>query len=178
MSSPTDQQLVSRCLDGNQQAFSILIERYQKPIYNLARKTLTDERDAEDVTQNVFMKAYQNLATYNPDFKFFSWIYRIGINETINLAKRRKPFDPIDEAVSPIAAHVSDTDTEKEVLDSLMFLSPEDRALVLLKHFEGFSYDDISFIMDTPTKTVKSRLYTARQRLKEILMRERRILND
>jgi RNA polymerase sigma-70 factor (ECF subfamily) len=188
MSGVSDTVLVKRCLAGDQQAFGVLIDRYQTPIYNLARKSLRDELDAEDVTQTVFMKAYEHLDAYNPQYKFFSWIYRIAINESINHAKRKRDFEPFDEtavSVQAVPATVfSDTSSsghatgaaagiDVEVQDGLMQLTAEDRAIVLLKHFEGFSYKQIGFIMDIPSKTVKSRLYSARQRLKDILRRER-----
>ncbi|NNE36161.1 MAG: sigma-70 family RNA polymerase sigma factor [Rhodothermales bacterium] len=176
MSRETDNELVSRCLEGDQRAYGELIDRYQKPVFNHALRTLGDERDAEDVTQNVFMKAYQHLANFNPDYKFFSWVYRIAINETINAAKRKRRHDALDDADAP--TFFVDRDSEQEVLEGLWQLGAEDRALVLLKHFEGFSYAEIEYIMDVPLKTVKSRLYTARQRLKDILTRERRIQND
>ena len=188
MSGATDIALIKRCLEGDQQAFGVLIDRYQKPIYNLARKSLGDDLDAEDVTQTVFMKAYEHLDSYNPKFKFFSWIYRIAINESINHSKRKREFAEFDEASGlPRGATPATLDAapgnasgelDAEVHDGLMKLSPEDRAIVLLTHFEGFTSSQIGFIMEIPSKTVKSRLYAARQRLKGILIRERTVYDS
>ncbi len=177
-----DLVLVTRCLQGDQRAYGDLIDRYQKPIFNVARRTLKDDRDAEDVTQTVFMKAWEHLADFNPRYKFFSWIYRIAVNESINAAKRRRPVESIDSRVDqPMdrsASRFAENDTDREIQFGLLQLSPEDRALVLLKHFEGFSYADIGYIMDISDKTVKSRLYTARQRLRAVLERERSTTDD
>lgn len=177
-SGQTDAELVDRTLSGDQQAYGELIDRYQRPIYNHALKTLRDKRDAEDVTQTVFMKAYQHLGAYDPKYKFFSWIYRIVINESINEAKRQRIHDPLDDASDSLVSRSKDVDSEQEILDAMMHLAVEDRAIISLKHFENFSYSEIEFIMDIPVKTVKSRLYSARQRLKEILIRERKTINE
>jgi RNA polymerase sigma-70 factor (ECF subfamily) len=178
ISSVADSVLVKRTLDGDQRAFGELIDRYQKPVFSHALKTLGDKQDAEDVTQTVFLKAFEHLGKYKPEYKFFSWIYRIAINESINHAKRRKPVESFDESTALPADIFADHDLEREVLDGIMRLGIEDRAIVLLKHFEGFSYSDIEYIMEIPIKTVKSRLYSARQRLREILIRERRAIDD
>lgn len=177
MQSSPDKLLVSRCLAGDQAAFGELIDRYQRPIFNLALRTLHDRRDAEDVTQTVFMKAYQHLDSYDPGYKFFSWIYRIAVNESVNLAKRTKSFEPLDDNIMSSGKSEDELDSVHEVEQGILQLSPEDRALVLLKHVEGFSYKQIAYIMNIPDKKVKSRLYTARQRLKSILTRARAVNN-
>jgi len=93
----TDNELVSLILKGNTKFFEILIDRYQIPIYNLAYKMTRVTEDAEDLTQIVFMKAYENLDQYVSKYKFFSWLYRIGINETLNFVKSSKRNDELDE---------------------------------------------------------------------------------
>ena len=121
------------------------------------------------------MKAYRKLDTFDERRRFFSWLYRIAINEAINFSKRRKEHyeivtEPVSTRISPEDAAVR-RNVEDQVGEALMHLKPEDRALICLKHFQSFSYDEIGYVFDIPSKTVKSRLYTARQRLKEVLQK-------
>jgi RNA polymerase sigma-70 factor (ECF subfamily) len=168
-----DRDLVRRTRAGEHQAFGFLVDRYQKPVYNVALRISHDPLDAEDIAQSVFMKAFQKLDSFDDEQQFFSWLYRIAINESINHTKRRREFDELDHDVasgqrSP-AESTEKKDLEEHVGLALMKLSPEDRAIICLKHFQGFSYDEIGFIFDIPAKTVKSRLFTARQRLRDVL---------
>ena len=81
MTSSRDRALVKRCLNGDRQALTALIEAYQKPLYNAAYRILGNPDDAADATQAAFLKAFEHLRKYNPKYKFFSWIYRIALNE-------------------------------------------------------------------------------------------------
>lgn len=121
------------------------------------------------------MKAYQKLDGFDDRHRFFSWIYRIAINESLNFTNRRRSFEDLQPGihsdVDTPEEEVIKLDAEERVGDAILELEPEDRAIVVLKHFQGFSYAEIGFILNIPEKTVKSRLYTARQRLKEVLTR-------
>jgi RNA polymerase sigma-70 factor (ECF subfamily) len=132
-----------------------------------------DRDDAGDLTQTAFLKAYERLATFDVEQKFFSWLYRIAINEALNHLKRRSKLLPLDgewpsAATSPEATLVI-SDLTVHVQDALMSISPEYRAVLVLRHFEDCSYDQIAEIVGVPEKTVKSRLFTARRLLKERL---------
>jgi RNA polymerase sigma-70 factor (ECF subfamily) len=168
-----DRDLVRRTRAGEKRAFGFLVDRYQKPVYNVALRISHNPTDAEDIAQTVFMKAYRKLDTFDERKRFFSWLYRIAINEAINFSKRRKEhFEIVAEPVSAIPSPEDATvrsNVEEQVGIALMQLKPEDRALICLKHFQSFSYDEIGYILEIPSKTVKSRLYTARQRLKDVL---------
>jgi RNA polymerase sigma-70 factor (ECF subfamily) len=100
-----DVRLVERCRAGDKRAFESLLVRYQKPVFNAALRMLRNRDDARDVAQTVFLKAYEHLADYDPSFKFYSWIYRVAINESINVLQRRRhePIagDELDESVGP-----------------------------------------------------------------------------
>ena len=133
---------------------------------------LGNRQDAEDVTQTAFGNAFAALHTYDPSYRFFSWIYRMTVNEALNTQKRRRnvvsldgSFDIAAPGVSPSAA-----DAEDRVGRALLELKPDDRAVVVLKHFVSFSYEEISDVLDVPVKTVKSRLFTARERLRQSLL--------
>lgn len=175
MPEQDDLELVRACLTGDTRAFETLVERYQKPIFNAALRMVTDFDDAQDITQTVFVKAYEKLNTFKPKYKFFSWIYRMAVNESINFLNKKRRHENLDMNLSTKDRspdqHVATAELERVIGVALMSLSVEYRAVIVLRHFENFSYRDISYILNTPEKTVKSRLYLARQQLREILLK-------
>jgi RNA polymerase sigma-70 factor (ECF subfamily) len=175
MNEPDDTTLMEQCIKGNRQAFETLLVRYEKPVYNAAYRMLHNRDDARDVTQTVFLKVYENLDHYDSKHRFFSWIYRIALNESINVLKKANRLEPLDtEAISQTRGPEQQATSEQlseGVQTALMAMNSDDRAIITLKHFLGCSYSEISEILDVPEKTVKSRLYTARQLLKEQLDR-------
>ena len=176
MSNENDADLVQECRKGNRKAFEQLLDRYEKPVYNAAFRIVCSYEDAMDVTQTVFLKAFENLDRFNPSFKFFSWIYRIAINESINLLNKRSNTEPVgDELVSadngPETA-ASNDQLRMDIQGALMSIKDEYRTVVVLKHVVGCSYQDISLILEIPEKTVKSRLFSARQLLRGLLAGE------
>lgn len=167
-----DRALVRRCLEGRGDAFGGLVDRYHKPLFNVALRMLNDVQDAEDVTQAVFLNAYLRLRTYDPTYRFFSWIYRMTVNESLNTLKRRRRTEPLDQAYDvrvPGAAPDSAAEAQDLVGRALLCLRPDDRAIVVLKHFASFSYQEIADVLEVPVRTVKSRLFTARERLRDAL---------
>ncbi len=167
-----DRALVKRCLEGQGDAFGELIDRHHKPLFNVALRMLNNVQDAEDVTQTVLLNAFVKLRTYDPRYKFFSWIYRMTVNESLNTLKRRKPtvtLEPRLHMRAPVAASDSAAELQDRVGKALMCLKPDDRAVVVLKHFVSFSYQEIADVLEIPVRTVKSRLFTARERLRDAL---------
>ena len=170
-----DRALVKRCLEGQSDAAGVLVDRYQQRLFNVALRMLDNVQDAEDVTQTVFLNAFLELRTYDPRYKFFSWIYRMTVNESLNTLKRRKPTVTLEDALdirAPGATPDRAAETEDRVGKALMSLKPDDRAVVVLKHFVSFSYQEIADVLEIPVRTVKSRLYEARERLR-LTLRER-----
>ena len=170
---PGENELVRECLSGDDHAFEILLRRFQGPVFNAILRMVRDRDEAEDLTQTAFLKAYEQLKSFDPRHKFFSWLYRIALNEALNYIKRRRRLDPLDgqwasAARSPEAALVG-SDLSRHVQDALMSLSADYRTVLVLRHFEGCSYDEIAAIVGVPEKTVKSRLFSARSQLKERL---------
>ena len=100
MTEPEDSSLVSSCLKGNAGAFEILVERYQRQIFNAALRMVKDYDDARDLTQTAFVKAYERLDSFDPRHKFFSWIYRIVINEAINFLKWRRQHEALNSGIA------------------------------------------------------------------------------
>lgn len=134
---------------------------------------LGNVQDAEDVTQTAFGNAFAALDSFDPRFRFFSWIYRMAVNESLNTQKRRKNMVSLDgtfDIPAPAAISQSAADAEERVGTALLELKPEDRAVVVLRHFVSFSYEEISEVLEVPVKTVKSRLFTARERLHQSLL--------
>lgn len=177
MVDDTDQVLVERFRSGDREAFTELVIRYRRPIYNAAFWVLRRAEDASDITQSVFLKVAERLDEYDGRHKFFSWIYRITINESLNLLRRNGQEQGLDEEIE-IPGHEAD-DPERRtskgeasgrIRDALMRLSANDRTVLTLRHFSELSYDEIAEVLDVDEKTVKSRLYEARQRLRQMLM--------
>jgi RNA polymerase sigma-70 factor (ECF subfamily) len=169
-----DRILVRRCRQGERAACELLLGRYQKPVFNAALRLLRNPEDAKDVAQTAFLKAFEHLADYDPKFKFYSWIYRIAVNEALNVLGSRKPFGELsgeeaDEAPGP-ERRVEGEQVSKAIEEALMSIKPELRTAIVLRHTLHLSYRDMSDVLELPEKTVKSRLYDARQLLRDRLL--------
>jgi RNA polymerase sigma-70 factor, ECF subfamily len=167
--SAEDGAAVKRCLNGEPAAFEVLVGRYQQIMFNVALRMLGNYEDARDAAQNTFVKAYEKLGTYDPERRFFSWIYRILMNECLNLRRR-----PATEQLADTGAAVADSsevdvveaaERKRDVRQAILSLSPAYREVIVLRHFAALSYEQMSEAIGVPTKTVKSRLHTARQQL-------------
>jgi RNA polymerase sigma-70 factor (ECF subfamily) len=174
-SDADDSALVRRCAEGDQQAFAQLLDRYETPVFNVVLRMVHDYEDARDTTQTVFVKAFTNLGSFDPRRRFFSWIYRIAINESLNFIGKRSRREIATAAATSGMADSGATDHRaaeagRDLHDALARIQPDDRAAILLKHILGCSYRDMARILDLPEKTVKSRLYTARERLRKALL--------
>lgn len=168
-----DRALVQRYLDGDQHAASDLVDRYQRRLFNVALRMLGNAQDAEDVTQTVFGNVFQSLETYDPRFRFFSWIYRMTVNESLNAIKRRKQMVTLEDHLAiPTAGIAADdaVEVEEHVGKALMQLKPDDRAVVVMRHFAHLSHEEIGDVLGVPARTVKSRLFTACDRLRTLLI--------
>lgn len=168
-----DRALVQKYLDGEREAASDLVDRYQRRLFNVALRMLGNTQDAEDVTQTVFGNVFLRLSSYDPSYRFFSWIYRMTVNESLNAIKRRKRTVTLEDHLAiPTAGIAADDalEVEEHVSKALMQLKPDDRAVVVLRHFADFSYEEIAEVLNVPARTVKSRLFTARERLRGLLI--------
>jgi RNA polymerase sigma-70 factor (ECF subfamily) len=132
--------------------------------------------DANDVTQEVFLKVAERLNEYDPKFKFFSWIYRIAVNESLNTLRRNRREETLDEErelPAPDGANperqVGDVQLSRRIRGALMHMTADDRMVLSLRHFSECSYQEIGQILQLDEKTVKSRLFEARQRLRGML---------
>lgn len=168
-----DRALVRKYLGGERAAGDELVNRYHRSVFNVALRMLGNVQDAEDVTQTTFGNVFAALDSYDPKYRFFSWIYRMTFNESLNTLKRRRNVVSLDGSFDvPAASGASESAAEAEdrVGKALLDLKPDDRAVVVLRHFVSFSYEEISDVLEIPVKTVKSRLFTARERLRQSLL--------
>ncbi len=166
-------KLVEACKQGDRRAMDKLVREYERPVYNAAYRMLGNPDDAADIAQTTFIKAFEKLDSFNPRYRFFSWIYRITVNESINLLKRNQRSGPLagnEAAAGPGPADIASAgETSREVQAALMALQEDYRAVIVLKYFTGCSYREMGDVLQIPEKTVKSRLFTARQQMKELL---------
>ncbi len=146
-------------------------------LFSVAHRMLGNYEDALDATQNVFVRAYEGLDTYDPERRFFSWIYRIAVNECLNVRRARRLVEPLPadlqgpKSGGPQEA-VEAVERSASIDTALGKLSEEHRLVVVLRHFAELSYGEISDAIGVPEKTVKSRLFEARQRLGDLLRLE------
>jgi len=165
-----DEQLVRRSKRGDREAFSQLVARYQNSVYRVVRGVLTDPAECEDVAQEVFLKAYASLAKFRGDAGFFTWLYRIAVNEAFR-HRRRRAFsnaDALPEVEAPPAPEMPDEDapTLRTLEKLLRKLADDFRSIVVLRDIEGLSYQEIAETLEIPIGTVESRLFRARQELR------------
>jgi len=168
-----DKKIIEQVLSGRINDFGILVDRYQQVIYNLAFSMIGDENEAKEITQRTFVKVYSKLSFYKPEYKFFSWLYRIGLNETLGFLKLRKNNASIEDEIfinndTPENIY-NGQEKQRMIHKAIRDLKPDYRILVILKYFEDYSYEEISSLTGVSTKKVKSRLFSARQLLKNSL---------
>ncbi|HET7611829.1 MAG TPA: sigma-70 family RNA polymerase sigma factor [Rhodanobacteraceae bacterium] len=153
-------------------AFAQLIECYERPMFNVAYRMLGSSAEAADATQDVFLKVFENIAGYDPKYRLFSWIYRIAVNESIDRLKHRRHAQTVDVEEFPLASGergpeqvAGDAQIHGLIQAALMELQYDHRAVIVLRHYADCSYAQMAEILRIPEKTVKSRLYSARQEL-------------
>jgi RNA polymerase sigma-70 factor (ECF subfamily) len=171
-----DVALVERCRNGDRAAFTELVIRYQRPVYNAAFWILRKPEDANDVAQTVFLKVVEQIDDYDPRYRFFSWIYRIAVNESLNLLRRNGHEEALDDEMEFADRESANPEWQLDAKEraervhrALFEVSTTDRTVLMLRHFGELSYDEIAHVLDIDGKTVKSRLFDARHRLRERL---------
>ena len=181
-----DQLLVERAQRGDKRAFELLVEKYQHKLARLVSRLVRDPGEAEDVTQEAFIKAYRALPSFRGDSAFYTWLYRIGINTAKNFlvaTGRRAPtsteVDAEEAEGYESAEQLRDINTPESLLLSkeiattvnaaIESLPEELRSAIQLRELEGMSYEEIAKLMDCPIGTVRSRIFRAREAIAEKL---------
>ncbi len=185
MGNVDDLSLVQACRTGQTEAYSLLVRRYQDRLYPTVLRLLGSPEDAQDVLQDAFIRGFEKLDQYNGDSSFYTWIYRIAVNLALSrfrkrslkgvlrlMDPRRDPptFDPPDESPeSDPSFSIEQAERDARIASALETLGPEQRAVVVLKDFDGRRYEEISELLKIPVGTVRSRLHRARCQLREQL---------
>lgn len=169
-----DATLVIEALNGNSDAFGSLVEKYERPVFNIAYRISGEYEDAMDITQTVFTRAFERLDSFDPARNFFSWLYRMAINESLNVVRRRSrtihsEADPPSRLPAPDEEIVRE-ESQRMIQQALARLTEDHRVVIILRHFLDLSYREIGEIIGIPEKTVKSRLYTGRHILRGIIL--------
>jgi RNA polymerase sigma-70 factor, ECF subfamily len=185
-----DLTLVKRVRSGDQRAFKLLVERYQRKVYAVALGMLKDKEEAMDVSQEAFVKVYKYLDHFKGDSSFYTWLYRITVNICIDVMRRKGSaggeHEEFDESVAGDLAEARigalgsrlGTNPQKSALrrelaekiqEALAAVPEKHRAILLLREIEGMSYEDLSRTLDIPKGTVMSRLFHARAKVQKIL---------
>ncbi len=175
----TDQQLVKRVQKGDKHAFDLLVLKYQHKIFGLISRYVHDSSEVQDVAQEAFIKAYRAIGRFRGDSAFYTWLYRIAINTAKNylVSRSRRPPDTDVEigdaeyfegsgklrgGASPEQELFKD-ELEKEVYGAIEQLPEDLRTAVMLREFDGMSYEQIAEVMQCPVGTVRSRIFRARE---------------
>lgn len=177
-----DKELIESAQRGDKDAFAVLVQKYHRSIYNLAYRMTGNREDAMDVTQEVLLRAYRAIASFQPDKPFLPWIYRITWNicadrgRKIGRTPSEESIDDADSEASRLASSTLSPDREVErreigrtLKHAIDQLSDGYRELVVLFHIEGLSIKEISDITDMKETVIKNRLYRGRQMLRKIL---------
>jgi RNA polymerase sigma-70 factor (ECF subfamily) len=170
----TDEELVARATAGDLESFNQLVVRWERPIYALAYRTLGREEEARDVVQEAFLRAYRGLRGFKGEAKFSSWLYRITLNLCRDWIRRerRAPLVQVPEGTDPVdladaqaspAESVEDLVARREmsaaVARAMAELPDEQRTAIMLKEYQGLTFQEIADLLDCPLSTVKTRLY-------------------
>jgi RNA polymerase sigma-70 factor (ECF subfamily) len=168
-------EAVRKCLQGEIDAFEAIIVEFQKPVLNLAYRIVQNAEDARDVAQSVFVKCFGSLSSYSPRYKFFSWLYRIAINESLNFVdKRNRRVGPDGGWTAPAAGpevQLEASELNAKIEKAVLSLEGRQRALIALS-VDGLSYKEMALALDLSEKKVKSNLFAARQKLRDLIGRE------
>jgi RNA polymerase sigma-70 factor (ECF subfamily) len=163
-----DADLIERTRKGDVESYNLLVSRWERRVYNYLLRILSNREDALDLSQDVFLKAYQNIRKLDDPARFGPWLFRIAHNEAYSLFRRRKPEDELTGIETPHEPAYP-VELALAAAAALETLSPEQREAVVLKIYEGFKFEEMAEVLDCPVSTVKSRLYTALDLLKNQL---------
>lgn len=189
MALPDEEILIRNASRGDASAFETLVVTYEKGVFNLALRLVSDREDAMDITQEVFLKAYQALPKFRGDSRFSTWIYRVCVNASLDHLRRKQKMtsysldEPLSFKESSVTREIEDESDSIEdsveikflgqaVLDVLRDLDAAHRVIILLSDVQGYTYQEIAEILGLSMGTVKSRLHRARNMVRRLLPQE------
>lgn len=161
-----DRVLVEAARAGDLDAFETLVRRYQAPVYRIALRMLASEADAQDVTQDTFVRAWQALERFRGDSAVGTWLYRIVTRRCLDLLSARRPAAALDERHPAVGGDPATTVEQRQrlraVTREIAALPPDQRAALVLREFEGLPYEQIAEVLDTTVPAIKGRIHRAR----------------
>ncbi len=190
LAGASDQQIVAWANAGREDAFREIVRRYERPIFSLLYRMVRDRALAEDLAQETFIKVLNGIRSYRPEYKFSSWIFKVANNAAIDHLRRRaidtlsldgSPDARTPEEMQSTSLQLGDQNQESPLRElesrelggqidrAIARLRPEYRACILLRHVEGYAYEEIAQILDLPLGTVKTYIHRARNELREYL---------
>ncbi len=166
-----DRDLIAKARRGHVEPFNVLISRWEKRVFNYLLKLVRDREDALDLTQEVFLKAFQNLGKLDDPDRFGPWLFRIAHNEAFSLLRKRKPEGEStqERGDGTLSFRMYPVELSLAVETALARLTDDQREAVILKVYQGFKFEEMADALECPVSTVKSRLYSALDLLKETL---------
>ena len=179
--SENDDQLIRKVQEGDNYAFDLLVKRYQRKIYFLAYRMVKNHDNADDIAQDTFINAYTAIKSFKAGYSFYTWLYRICMNLSINFLKRQKfviPESQFEEEKSPLerestrvdaSDHLASKELEIKIDRALNTLPPKFKSVLILRIYEDLSYEEIAQTLNISTGTVMSRLFRAREKMQEML---------
>ncbi len=180
-----DELLIAAFKAGSQNAFNLIVRKYQKRIYMLIRKMVLDHDDADDITQEVFIKLYGSLNNFRGDSKFFTYLYKIAVNYSINhlnrkskLNKRNSEFDETNEFHSfenlNDFSEISDEKNRSEILkEAIETLPDQQRAVFIMRYYDNLSYEEISKILEKSVGGMKANYFHALKKIGDCLKKNK-----
>lgn len=183
MTEQTDLQLIESFRNGNDQAFNHLVIRYQQRVYWAARRILGSHEDADDAVQEVFVRVYRKLHTFRGSSEFFTWLYRIAINVSLNASRKRKigEFFNLDALHDRQPAEREDPESilirgeERSLLDRAVARLPEkQKAVFMMRYHEGMKFEEIASMLDRSVGGVKSNFFHALRKIDRFVREENR----
>jgi RNA polymerase sigma factor (sigma-70 family) len=182
MSQTDELQLIEDFNNGNEQAFNILVLRYKEKIYWIVRRMVVDHDEADDITQNVFIKAYQSLKSFKGDSSFYTWIYRIAVNLSLNEIRRKKirRTFTIDEEIHQVQSHdahpleqLEQQERTQQIREAIERLPDKQKKVFLLRYYEELPYEEIAKILKTSVGGLKANYFHAVKKIGVYLTNER-----
>ena len=187
-----DELLVKKAQKGDMEAFEALVLKYEKIVFNISVRMLSDQDDALDASQDVFLKVYKSIKGFKSEAKFSTWIYRVTSNVCLDIIRRRKDrasvsldakieFDDGEASIDPISdtpcveKEIERSELKRLVSEAVNELPENHRTMIILRDFQDMSYQDIAYVLDCPEGTIKSRISRARKVLKDLLARKKEL---
>lgn len=183
---PDDNQLVNRCLRGEQKAYTMLLQKYQQAVFNLCYRLVSDAETAQDLAQESFVKIFNALNQFDPNYRFSSWMFRVVKNHCYDYLRKSKlpqvslnddrdddsrPLQIADTKPTPDQS-VFRSERRELIMQAINKLPPDSRTVIILRHMHDKTYDEMANILGEPVGTVKARVHRARKKLTELLSKD------